>query len=83
MHYQIYYIIAVGATGPSLRAETSKPLFASLSDSGIEQMKMGDYHNATFPMLPRSSVAVPIRRALNTRLIVGIVMLYPLSRRDI
>lgn len=33
------------------------------------------YHNATFPAIPKSTVAVTTPRALNTLLIVGIVML--------
>ena len=33
------------------------------------------YHNATFPAIPKSIVAVTTPRALNTLRIVGIVML--------
>ena len=34
-----------------------------------------NYHNATFPAIPKSMVAVTTPRALNTLRIVGIVML--------
>ena len=33
------------------------------------------YHNATFPAMPKSMVAVTTPRALKTLLIVGMVML--------
>lgn len=42
-----------------------------------------DYHRAILPAAPRSSVAVVIPKARNTRLIVGMLMLYPRSIRDI
>lgn len=41
------------------------------------------HHKATFPPIPRSRVAVAMPNALNTRLIVGMLMLYPRSIRDI
>ena len=41
------------------------------------------YHKVTFPIVPRSSVAVPTPNALKTRLIVGIVTLCPFSMREI
>ena len=41
------------------------------------------YHKATLPAIPKSRVAVAIPNALNTRLIVGMLILYPLSMRDI
>ena len=41
------------------------------------------YHKATFPAIPKSRVAVEIPKALNTRLIVGMLILYPRSIRDI
>lgn len=40
-----------------------------------EDFAMKFYHNATFPAIPKSTVAVTTPRALNTLLIVGIVML--------
>lgn len=36
---------------------------------------VGIYHSATFPAIPKSIVAVTTPNALNTLLIVGIVML--------
>ena len=46
-----------------------------ITGPAITPYAIGFYHNATFPAMPKSIVAVTTPNALNTLLIVGIVML--------